>query len=114
MKAMDAVENLRKLADLLEKHGDAEIRMSSATVWFKEKDAFLAVAREFPHPFLKKHEEGKYGDLVLDHGILDETGSIRMRIQRSTVCVLKKPAQPAEYECPSILSPKEELELEAQ
>ena len=114
MKAIDAVENLRKLADLLEKHGDAEIRMVSATVWMEKKEPFLALAREFPRPFSKKFEDGAYGDVDLEHGDLNRTGEIGLRIRRSAICEMIEPARPAKFHCPSIFSPEEKAELESK
>ncbi len=111
MKAIDAVANLRKLADLLEKHGDAEIRMVAATIWFDEKEPFMAVAREFPKPYAQEFEEGQYGNLKLQHGKLNESGKLELRIRRSAICELIEPARPARFHCP-ILSPEEEAELE--
>ncbi len=112
MKAIDAVANLRKLADLLEKHGEAEIRMTSANVWVGKKEPFLALAKAFPRPFSKKYEERTYGDIELEHGVLQETGVICLRIERTAVCEMIEPARPAKFHCPSIFSPEEEAELE--
>ena len=74
MKAIDAVANLRKLADLLEKHGDTEIRMTSARIWFESKESFMTFARDFPRPYAKEYEEGKYGSLVLNPRGIDRNG----------------------------------------
>ena len=112
MTAIDAVANLRALADVLEKHPDAQIRMSHGIVWFEDKESFMAVAKDFPRPAKKIYEEGQYGDLKLEHGELTKTGVITICIARSAVCNLKEPARPAVYECPSIFSPEEEAELE--
>src|SRR5579875_1814812 len=114
MKAKDAVENLRKLADLLEKHGDAEIRMTTARIWFDNKESFLLFARDFPRPFVKEYEDGPYGSLILTHGKLIETGDINLDIYRNMVCEMIEPARPAKFHCPSIFSPEEDAELEAQ
>jgi hypothetical protein len=112
MKAIDAVKNLRVLADLLEKHGEAEICMSSATIWFNEKEPFLKVAKDFPRPIKKVYDEGKYGDLYLNHGELSKAGLIQLTIRRSYVCELIEPARAAVFKCDSILSPDEETSLE--
>ena len=112
MKAIDAVANLRKLIKLLENHREAEILMVTATVWVSAKEPFLELAREFPHPFSKKYEEGEYGYLELEHGDLQKSAEISLRIRRSTVCELIEPARPARFHCPSIFSPEEEAELE--
>jgi hypothetical protein len=111
MKAIDAVKNLRTLADLLEEHGEAEIRMSAATVWFGDKESFLSIARDLPRPIAKEWEEGPYGDLKLTHGILNKTGNINLYIRRSIICEIVEPARPAVYNCPSIFSPEEEVEM---
>ncbi len=112
MKAIDAVANLRKLADLLEKHGDTEIRMTSARIWFESKESFMTFARDFPRPYAKEYGEGKYGSLVLTHGELTKTGEIHLDVERSAVCEMIEPARPATFRCPSIFSPEEEAEME--
>lgn len=114
MKAIDAVKNLRALADLLEKHGDADIWMTSATVWVEEKSAFLELAKDMPRPFRKEYEDGSYGYLKLLHGGLNKGTDIDVRIRRSNICALIEPARPAKYDCPSIFSPEEEAQLEQQ
>ena len=112
MKAIDAVENLKKLADLLEKHPGANIHMASATVWFAEKNSFLSVARDFPRPFRKGYTGGSFPDLDLDYGTLNEDGEITLRIPQAGICRLVEPAKPARYECDPILSADEEAQLE--
>lgn len=112
MKAIDAVENLRKLADLLEKHGDAEIRMANATVWFEKKEPFLEIAREMPRPLKKSYGDGPYSDFDLEYGVLAESGHIRLRLPRTTWCRVVEPAKPAVYDCDPILSADEEAQLE--
>lgn len=114
MKAIDAVKNLRALADMLEKHGDLDIWMTSATVWVEDKNAFLELAKGMPHPVRKEYEEGEYGDLRLLHGKLTEDTEIEVRIRRSNICTLIEPARPAKYDCPSIFTPEEEAQLEQQ
>ena len=88
--------------------------MASTTVWFHEKEPFLEIAREFPRPYTKKFEEGEYGDLRLQHGKLEESGHIQLRIRRSSICEMIESARPAKFHCPSIFSPEEEAELEAK
>ena len=112
MKAIDAVANLRKLADLLEKHGDTEIRMTSARVWFDSKESFMTFARDFPRPYEKVYEHRQYGSFSLTHGKLSETGDINLDIERSAVCEMIEPPRPAKFHCPSIFSPEEEAEME--
>ena len=100
------------MADLLEKHGDAEVYMASANIWFEDKAPFMELARDFVRPYSKDFQESEYGDLILSHGKLNKDGSISLRIQRSNICIMKEPARPAVYDCPSIFSPEEEEELE--
>ena len=76
MKAIDAVVNLRKLADLLEKHGDVDIQMASAGVWFESKESFIAIARDFPRPFTTEFGESEHGSLTLAHGKEWKTGAV--------------------------------------
>lgn len=112
MKAIDAVENLRAMVDLLEKHGEAEIHMASTTVWFHKKESFLAFANDFPRPFTKEYEQGKHADLTVGHGTLAVNGHIQMKIGQSNICELVEPPRPAVYKCPALLSPEEEEEPE--
>ena len=107
VKAIDAVANLRKLADLLEKHGELEIGMSSANVWVDDKEAFKAIARDFPRPAKKRSDNTEFGDITLETGELSETGKIGIKISQSLICELVEPAKPAVYRCPSIFSPSD-------
>lgn len=111
MKAIDAVSNLRTLADLLEKNGDTEIQMSSAIVWIYNKESFLTLAKDFPRPVRKVREERNYGNFKLEHGVLLSTGVIELLIPNSRICELIEPARPAVYKYPQILSLEEEEEL---
>jgi hypothetical protein len=116
MKAKDAVENLRKLADLLEKHGDAEIYMSASNVWIYGKQNFLEVAKDFPRPCRKATEDWECGDFKLMHGDLTTNSLIALRIPRTLVCNLiepAKPAVPAVYDCPDVLGDDAEGQLTA-
>jgi hypothetical protein len=114
MKAKDAVENLRKLADLLERHGEADIRMVTAHVWLNHKDPYVAMAMDFPKPYRKECQNGDYGDFRLIHGNLDENALIDLRIDRSSICTLVEAAKPAVYDWPSFLKDDEEAQLESE
>ena len=112
MKAIDAVENLRKLADLLEKHPEAKIGTAYFSIGFYEKDSFLAMARDLPRPFEKTYGDGEYGELSVSFGDIAKSGWVRLSIPRKTACRLVEPAKPAVYDCDPILSADEEAQLE--
>lgn len=102
---------LRKLADALDKEPEAltvraDIYFSCTYDGDNGKAAFLNLARMLPRPFAKYPDQDRYW---LKGG--NESVSFHLYIERSAVCTLKKPAQPAEYECPSILSELEEAAL---
>jgi hypothetical protein len=111
MKAIDAVANLRALANLLEKHGDADVNMVTGSVWFDDKEQFLSVSKDFPRPAKKDFETWELGNLCLTHGALGKTGFIELKILRSSICELVAPARPAEYRCKPLFSDKEEKEM---
>lgn len=90
------------LADHIEKGGDAEIvKPSIYFTHFDDKDAFLALAKLLPRPLVKLYDEGTYGDMKLDYKTDDIY--VTARIQRSAICRLVEPAQPAKYECEPLL-----------
>lgn len=114
MKAKDAVDNLRKLADVLEKHGDADLEMAHATIWTDSKDSFMSLAADFPRPAQKRVEEGKYGNLILRHGELSTGGVVDIRIGRDKLCRIVEPAREAVYEYDPALSADYEDEMGAE
>lgn len=110
MKAIDAVANLRKLADLLEKHGDVDIRMSSATVWFDGKDAFCEVAQDFPKPYQSKAIGGLLGQFNIEAGHITTDGQITITVPHELIGTLARPSKPAQYVYPDILAVNVESE----
>lgn len=111
MKAIDAVENLRELADLLEKHPEADVSSVYLHLYFYDKESFFSIARDFMRPCVKKYEDGDHGYLTLTHGKSDHGGETNLKILRSTACTLVEPAKPAVYDCDLILSADEEAQL---
>lgn len=106
-KAADVVKNLRVLADLLEKHGEQNILMMYAKVWFGDKESFCSVAKDFPRPARKIYKGGETGNLDLEFGKLTDDGEISLSVPRSLICRIVVPAQPAQYECEPLLSDEE-------
>lgn len=108
-KAYEVAIELRKLADSLECEPEAEITkpVMSFYHWGEPgKQHFLNVVRLLPRPLVKNYDDS---DIMLDH----DTPALRVyaKIQRSVVCRMVKPAQPAEFECDPILSVEEEKAL---
>ena len=113
-KASDIAVSLRGIADHYEALGDLELVKPrfEFNCLGESKEAFLAAARTIPRPCAKNY--GREGDpysfiCVKNTG---ESLDVEAFTMRSTVCKVKVPARPAEYECPSIFSPEEEAELE--
>jgi hypothetical protein len=102
-KAIDVANALRMLASHIEKGGDTEIVTPNIYFsTFDQKDLFLAVAKLLPRPLVKLYGEGDYADLKLDYTTDDIY--VTARIQRSVMCRLVEPAQPAKYECEPLLN----------
>lgn len=112
MKAIDAVENLRKLADLLEKHPEANVQTAFYYLYFSDKESFLAIARDLPRPFAKEYDSRENGYLTLTHGDYRKGGESTLKILRADACTLVEPAKPAVYSCDPILSAEEDAQLE--
>lgn len=115
-KAHDVAEELRKLADGLDKEPEAKI--TDASVYFshwmsdeKRKMMFLTLARLLPRPLQKQYpkEDAQGGDLELIY----KSAAMRINasIPRSVVCHIVEPAKPAVYKCEPLLSEEDEKEL---
>lgn len=107
-KASVIAQELRRIADALDKEPDAEIHHTFPSFdTDADKDAFLRLARVWPRPAKKEitWPEESYSALNLIHG------NARLSIKRSSLCTLVKPAQPAVYDCEPILSKFEEDSL---
>jgi hypothetical protein len=120
-KAHDVAEELRKLADGLDKEPEAKI--TGASVYFshwmssdeegdeKGKMMFLTLARLLPRPLQKQYpkEDDQGGDLELIYK--SAAMHINANIPRSVVCHIVEPAKPAVYKCEPLLSEEDEKEL---
>ena len=108
-KANEIANELRKLADALDKEPEAELEQPSVLFYHwgeGQKDKFLNLARLMPRPFEKQYA----GD---DLKIVRDAGAIRVSgmINRTAVCEMVEPAKPAVYRCDPILSETEEAEI---
>jgi hypothetical protein len=110
-KANKVATELRKLADALDKEPEAVI--VTPNIYFScsyqgdvGKAAFLHLAKVLPRPLVKKPTNDDYW---LKGG--NENLKVELYIDRKQVCVLREPAKPAVYDCPSILSEAEEAAL---
>lgn len=117
-KAHDVATELRRIADALDKEPETELpqplmsfRCTSYSSVDDGKGYFLAAVRLLPRPLDKTSDDATY---EVGHGRgTDAPVWFRAYIDRSRICKLIEPAKPAVYECPSLLSPEEEAELEA-
>ena len=78
--------------------------------YFSNKDGFLAAFRALS-PGKKEYTEGQYGELKFTPDGVDEKLGWFIKVSRSVVCTLVKPAQPAVYDCEPLLSAAEEAEM---
>jgi len=110
-KANEVATELRKLADSIEKLGDAEtIRPFVYFGYAKNnKECFIALAKVLPRPLVKNYEDGEYPQLKLEYE--SDNLSLMAVIPRSEVCEIVEPARPAKYHCPSIFTTDEEAAL---
>ena len=118
-KASEVAQELRKLADALDKEPDTSISNVYCGISLKSKESFLSVARVLPRPLWKDLSATEYvldnrqhkPDGSLDFGAAWPAIHIRAQVDRSLVCRLVKPAIPAKYECDPLLSQEEEASL---
>ena len=107
-----AAEELRKLADCFDKQ--PEVVIESPTIWLHNstKETFMAAAKIMPRPIKKSvsRPESDYPDLHWEYA--SQSLRIINSVPQKACCVLVQPAQPAKYDCPSILSEEEEASLE--
>jgi hypothetical protein len=102
---------LRSIADIFD--AAASVPIIKPTLNFYHgyaatKEEFLALAAAFPRPF-KKGDGYAHAQYTLTHesAVLEVYASI----DRTKVCHVVKPAQPAEFECEPLLSEIEEAAL---
>jgi hypothetical protein len=115
--AKDVAQELRELADALDREPDQELPRVNVDFYCKYagdkgKPMFLALAKLLPRPLDKSDDD--MGGLQLKH----VTGALLIRtvIEREKVCKIIRPEQtiPAEYECEPLLSLAEESSLTAE
>jgi hypothetical protein len=108
--AHEVANELRKLADALDKEPDTQLTKPMVSFYNDTKDQFLATARLFPRP-LKKDVSGERYLLENDSS---STVWWRSVADRKLVCAVIEPAKPAVYDCPPLLTELEEHDLQAQ
>ena len=107
-KSAEVAAELRRIADALDKHPEAEVSRPMLSFW-PEKEEFKTLAHILPRPLQKTTDgSGQYEKYVLEN---KSAVWLRAAINRSEICILVEPARPARYECPSILSAEEEAAL---
>lgn len=112
-KAGEVAIKLRRIADALDADADTVIVKPTLSFHPWEKEAFLALAAIFPRPYTKG-DGWNHSQITLTHD--GNAVEVYAAIDRSRVCTIKVPAQPAIYDCePSLLSQAEEqhIDLEA-
>ena len=112
-KAAQTAAELRKLADALDSIPEQDVPNFYIGAIPYSKEVFKALARVWPRPYKKGVDDpcSQYPYLRLRYDV-DEVVTFDISMPRSEICTIKVPARPAEYDCPSILSPEEEAELE--
>ena len=110
-KATEVAAELRRIADAIE---TIEIDIPHAFLNFSNhaKDSFLALAGVMPRPINKSVTDSSFQpELRLKYTTAAIT--LWVSVPQSLTCTLVTPAQPAVYDCPSILSELEESEVTA-
>ena len=101
---------LRRIADALDKEGDAPMKEPYLYFIPHSKEQFLGLPRLLPKPLYKGGDDFHY-ELKTYQNWSDSAVYTKAWISRSKVCKLVKPAQPAEYKCEPLLSEDEEAAL---
>lgn len=111
-KASEVATGLRKLADALDRNPDLTIIRPRIGFWYDtQKDAFVETCRLLPRPLVKKFPKatGAWERVYVEHD--NAVIEVFATIYQSNFCHLVTPAQPAVYECDSILSPEDEKDM---
>lgn len=117
-KLSEIAKELRRVADALDK-GSSEPNVQPYLTFYPDtKEQFLELARLLPRPMYKEFSAADYK--LRNLPVIDGTRrwdacpvDVSVKIDRSKVCKLVKEAQPAVYECESLLSAEEEESLVA-
>ena len=110
MKSHELADSLEKLAKHLREQPDEEIGgVELGNVYGSTSDQFKALAMIMPKPLTKRYDNGPISWLWLE-GTYEKL-KLSFHIDRSKVCRLVTPAQPAVYECDPLLSAEEEAAL---
>ena len=117
-KAIEVVNELRKLADALEKLGENSMSRIAIYIRPDSKEQFLMLAKALPRPIFKMADSTNY---TITNWPITKEGrrdydkvpmvDVDITIDRTNVCRLVSPAVPAKYECEPLLSEIEERQL---
>jgi hypothetical protein len=107
-KAKEIAQELRRIADSLDREPEVELVTPMLSFYNNDKETFLASVRALPRPLAKDFNDHEY---TLEHGRREGAVWLRTKCDRSKVCKMVKPAQPAVYDCSPLLSAEEEESL---
>lgn len=115
-RAIEVAAELRKLADALEKGGDA--KMKKPTLYFycdsTTVQEFKNAAKLLPRPLAKgiqDEDDPKWCRVRLEYN--SASLDVEASIPRAATCRIIEPAKPAVYDCEPLLSDAEEAVLTA-
>ena len=113
-KASQVANELRRIADALDREPDTEVETPMVSFYCNNylakdrgKQVFLNVLRLLPRPLVKDYSETE----VKIRGAESDVVNLRACIDRSAVCEIVEPAKPAVYHCVPLLSDQEEASL---
>ena len=115
-KAKQVAAALRTIAENLDKEPESEVGYLIVAGYHDNKETFLNFARTMERPIKKEWTDFNL-ELVHNFMASDKTAydyAVRhyVRINRSQVCELVKPAKPAVYRCDLLLSDEEEADID--
>src|SRR6185437_3416081 len=112
-KASEVANELRKLADTLDRAPEADVARPRIGFWYdSQKEMFLETVKLMPRPLKKKYpkDPGKFERIYVEHN--SEAIELFTTVYQSAVCQLIEPAKAAVYDCKPLLSAEEEASLE--
>jgi hypothetical protein len=95
---------LRKLADALDSHPDAEVTKPWINFYGDDKASFASIVKILPRPLAKKIDPGddKYRRIRVAYK--SDALDIDASVPQYLTCELVEPAKPAVYRCDPLLS----------
>lgn len=103
--AREIAAELRRVAEVLEQSGD--VNLNKPALFFSHwdgKDLFHNAVKAMPRPMTKEYgkDDDPFAQVIVSHE--SKALTVKATIQRSYVCRIITPAQPAKFECESFLS----------